>query len=282
MMLILSYFLTASPPVDYEGMEDERYVIIPSSSTPVETELMCAFERGALPSKYTFEWRRLPPNAQVFNDDTRMLSVNVSAGDAAKYRCSVTIVHMTKGNTQEDATYDGPEITVYTKGEFSVYWHTHLLFVSLLLLLLTNGLVILTVLSTLADDNITNISVTIGEPATFSCNFERRDTDFNIIWKVGELEYPCNNLPMDSEFKCNKSGNAGVLQIADTTVVGAGTYIVQCILQPTIDQKYKIDPSFQPQFSENIIRTATLEVVGITSTMGELFQPCVSYFHSLS
>ena len=86
---------------------------------------------------------------------------------------------------------------------------------------------------------------------------------------------------MDSYVKCTMEDNASVLQITDTGAMGAGTHEVQCIFQPNIDPRYRMDPSFQPQFSESATKTATLEVIGITSTMGELFRPCVSYFLSL-
>ena len=147
----------------------------------------------------------------------------------------------------------------------------------------TNVHVILTVLSTLADDDVNNISVTVGNTATFSCKFEKRDTNFSIIWKVGRSEYCSNNMSMIPDvIICSVKGNTSFLQITDTSVTGAGTHEVQCIFQPDIDPRYIMDPSFQSEFNNGDTRTATLEVIGITSTMGELFQPCVSYFHSLS
>ena len=45
-----SNFLTASPPVNYEGMKEERHVIIPSPNTAVDIDLVCAIQPGALAS----------------------------------------------------------------------------------------------------------------------------------------------------------------------------------------------------------------------------------------
>ena len=86
---------------------------------------------------------------------------------------------------------------------------------------------------------------------------------------------------MTPDVECSVKGNTSVLQITDTGVVGAGTHEVQCIFQPDIDPRYIMDPSFKSQFNNSVTRTATLEVIGITSTVGKLFQSCVSYFHSL-
>ena len=133
-----------------------------------------------------------------------------------------------------------------------------------------NGYIICTVLSTLADDNMGYITVTTGDPATFSCEFLRRDTDFNITWKIRGFEYPCDSLQKDSGVQCYIAGNASVLQIVNTTVLGTGTHEVKCILQPNIHQNYTNDVSFQSELNENITRTATLEVMmEVTSTMSE-------------
>ena len=141
---------------------------------------------------------------------------------------------------------------------------------SLLHVNLMDIIIIFTVLSTLADDNISNITVTTGDPATFSCEFLRRDTDFNITWKIRGFEYPCDSLQKDSGVQCYIAGNASVLQIVNTTVLGTGTHEVECILQPNIHQNYTNDVSFQSELNENITRTATLEVMmEVTSTMSE-------------
>ena len=104
----------------YEGLSEERHVIIPSSSTSVV--LVCAIQPGALASKYTFEWEQLTgPSASIgLSQNTSNISVNVSAGETAtKYRCRVTIRHV----GAIDKTYNGPDITVNSRGKFSVHQH---------------------------------------------------------------------------------------------------------------------------------------------------------------
>ena len=208
----------------------------------------------------------------------------VSPGDTEKYRCNARIEHM----MGIEVIYNGPSITVNTNGEFMLYYYS--CSVTLLSVFLfpafhhTNTRhIILTVLSTLTNDNIINNTiVNIGDTATFSCSFLRRDTDFNIIWKIREFEYPCDSLQKDSGVQCYIAGNASVLHIVNTTVLGTGTREVECILQPNIHQNYTNDVSFQSEFNENTTRAVTLEVIGITSTMSEFHCVPFSTFVSLT
>ena len=174
-------------------MNEERYIIIPSSNTAVDIYLLCAIQPGALAAMYSFEWRQLSPSPQVFSETTEILSVMVSPGEAAQYICIATIEHM----EMLDKVYIGPFTTVNTRGEFSVASDPPFVaFLPVSLLSISFSLSLsFTVLSNLADDNIT---VTTGDTATFSCVFLRKDTDFNIIWKIGEFEYPCDSLQKDS------------------------------------------------------------------------------------
>ena len=103
--------------MDYEGKKEERHVIIPSSNTAVDTDLMCAIQPGALPSKYSFQWRQLlsPSGMRILSGETET-SVVVSPGEAARYMCTATIEHV----LGTEVTYNGPEIIVNAKGEFLV------------------------------------------------------------------------------------------------------------------------------------------------------------------
>ena len=115
-----------------------------------------------------------------------------------------------------------------------------------------------TVLSTLAN-------VTIGEPATFYCSILKRDTDFNITWKIdNNEEYICDRYSTDSSDSnifCSFNDSLSVLH---TGSLGTGTHTVQCVLQQIIPENFTSDDSFLAEFGDNfVILTVTCELCGI-------------------
>ena len=123
-----------------------------------------------------------------------------------------------------------------------------------------------TVLSTLAEE-IGNVSVTVGEPATFYCSILKRDTVFNITWRIDNNEYICDRystVSSDSNIFCSFNDSLSVLQIKDTGSLGTGTHTVQCALQQIIPENFTSDDSFLAEFGDNfVILTVTCELCGI-------------------
>ena len=126
------------------------------------------------------------------------------------------------------------------------------------------------VLTTLVDDdgpNKLNVSVTIGEPANFSCTVSDGDTNFTIIWKIGGQEYYCDDEPeIGADIECEMNDHVSMLYIQSTSLFGVGIHEVQCIFQPNIHPNYANDPSFLLEFNENTTKTKTLEILNSYTT----------------
>ena len=126
------------------------------------------------------------------------------------------------------------------------------------------------VLSTLADIQVLDsVSVDIGEPATVSCAIIVGDTDFQIIWRISNSEYHCDENKIYVSINCNIVGNISLLQIEDTSFLGAGSHVVQCILQPNIHPNYTNDPSFLHRLNNNIMKTIIL-MINSTSKLNSI------------
>ena len=123
----------------------------------------------------------------------------------------------------------------------------------------------------------------MGKYRHFVCHFlSKFEPKNNILQNIVRiLLKSCKSekeLLLQTLFQCDIVGNASVLQIVNTNVLGAGTHEVECILQPNIHQNYTNDVSFRSKFNENITRTATLEVMmEVTSTMSEFH--CFPFSH---
>ena len=241
----------ASPPKRYEGQTEDRYFIIRSAAEPVN--LSCAIQPGALEEKYTVGWSRSVGDLPLIGIDETLFNISqtVSSSTPTTFNCTVEIEHK-PGKEKE---YEGPRVTVHTKGEV-------LLANSLIRFIINLLIILFLVLSTLANDVIDDLSVAFGEPANFSCGIVEGDTDFDLLWRIGQSEYRCNDSEMDSNIKCKTNRSVNVFQIENTTAVGGGTYQVQCVMMPGIELNYRSDPSFKPKFAEDVVRTATLMVIG--------------------
>ena len=106
-------FPSASPTMNYDDMEEERYFIIDTPDTPVY--LPCAIQPGALAEKYSIiSWTQTTATGQLqITNTTFAICPVVSPGEPTDFRCRVEIEHMT-GITED---YGGPTVTVNTAGE---------------------------------------------------------------------------------------------------------------------------------------------------------------------
>ena len=111
MMIVLNppLSLAASPSIDYENTEVERYFIISSSETPID--FPCSIEPGGLVEKYEVKWTQ-DPWKQLLRQ-TFSISPVVTPESPIMFQCHVTIEH-TNGIHN---IYNGPEVTVNTKGQ---------------------------------------------------------------------------------------------------------------------------------------------------------------------
>ena len=118
-----------------------------------------------------------------------------------------------------------------------------------------------TVLSTL--NEIEDASVTIGDPATFTCYAAKGDTDFSISWKVDDEVYTCDASDTSSEnihcFMMNDT--VSVLRIDNTTTLATMSHTVECMLRHSIPTKFLEDCSLPPAPEcDDVIRSATLNL----------------------
>ena len=95
------------------------------------------------------------------------------------------------------------------------------------------------------EDDLNDTLLIIGNSTKLSCPFSS-GTDFDIYWKVDGDRYNCTDTP-DGGISCNNSAllSQSILSIEDTNSLGAGNHVVQCVLEQTIPNNFKSDPSFR-------------------------------------
>ena len=113
------------------------------------------------------------------------------------------------------------------------------------------------------EGDLSDTSVTIGNPTNLSCPFSS-GTDFDIYWTIGDDRYDCDisDTP-DGGISCTNSTaplSQIILSIEDTNSLGAGEYPVECVLEQTIPDNFKNDPSFRTELNSltEMSRSATL------------------------
>ena len=108
-------FPLASPAMNYDEVEEERYFIIETPDTSVH--LPCAIQPGGLAEKYSIiSWTQTTATGQLqITNTTFAICPVVSPGEPTQFRCRVEIEHNNDGSgiTKE---YDGPTVTVNTAG----------------------------------------------------------------------------------------------------------------------------------------------------------------------
>ena len=239
-------FFAASPPADYTTPKMPQYILFPTRESTREVTLTCAIQPGALSESYSVVWRRIKPTGVRYSDGTFSVTVNETtemSSVPSEYQCTVNIQH----NSAVNKPYEPARLIVQKKGELSFLSNSLVMYRSL-----SN-----TVLSTL--NEIEDASVTIGDPATFTCYAAKGDTDFSISWKVDEVPYTCDaSDALDAStdnVHCSMNEDSSELKIENTTSLGVGSYTVECILQHTIPSDFQGDC---PTFCANVTQSATL------------------------
>ena len=111
------------------------------------------------------------------------------------------------------------------------------------------------------DSDIQNVTITEEVNANFTCNFSKGDIDSTVKWRVGGREYDCvtaeEDIGADSN-GCYTNETQSVLLIRNSSSFTPDiTYTVQCILQQSIPQEFRDDPSFNEEFNEFLTNTTS-------------------------
>ena len=136
------------------------------------------------------------------------------------------------------------------------------------------------------EGEIENVSISRGESAEFTCKFSKGDVDIDINWSVGDIVFDeCGSKEKDISPDgngCYTTNTESVLLLQNTSVFDARPYPVQCVLQQTITEDFREDPTFQnysntltsssylfvqPK-SENYANTLIIESVDYTLYVG--------------
>ena len=115
------------------------------------------------------------------------------------------------------------------------------------------------VLSTLAG-KIEDVTITIGEAATFVCNILTYDTDYNIVWRISNVTYNVTYNCVDG-IHCSVNESHSVLHVDNTESLGPGSYRVLCTLRQILPANFTTDGSFLAEFGNDIVREGTLHYV---------------------
>ena len=115
------------------------------------------------------------------------------------------------------------------------------------------------------EGDLHDTSVIIGISTKLSCPFSS-GTDFDIYWTVDGDRYDCDisNTP-DGGISCNNSDPLpqSILSIEDTTSLGGGGHMVECVLEQTIPVNFRNDLSFRTVLNSltETSRSATLMII---------------------
>ena len=77
------------------------------------------------------------------------------------------------------------------------------------------------VLSTLAEDVVVAVPVSVGMVATVTCKIIKEDTDFSISWRMDDQKV-CDEDTPTNDITCSTNATHGVLQLENTTSLGVG------------------------------------------------------------
>ena len=114
-------------------------------------------------------------------------------------------------------------------------------------------------LSTLAEDVVVAVPVSVGMVATVTCKIIKEDTDFSISWRMDDQKVCDEDTPTD-DITCFTNATHGVLQLESTTSLSVGSHTVECVLEQEIDQLFRDDPSFLKEYEAVVVRSGVLEI----------------------
>ena len=115
-------------------------------------------------------------------------------------------------------------------------------------------------LSTLAEDAVVAVPVSVGTVATVTCKIIKEDTKFSISWRVDDQKVCDEDTPTD-DITCSTNATHGVLQLENTISLGVGNHKVECVLEQDIDPSFIEDPSFEDEYEAVVVRSGVLEIL---------------------
>ena len=126
------------------------------------------------------------------------------------------------------------------------------------------------VLATIEND-IQSVSLVEGERATFTCEFRKGSiSDIGINWSVGDISFnECDSTENDITPDGNGCYTNDTHSVLVINTLVPGSYPVQCILEQSIPEDFKNDPSFQENFN-NITRSASLTIQPTSNSLYSL------------
>ena len=98
--------------MNYDGVTEDRYIVLPGQTRSREIELSCAIRPGALRDQYSVQWIQANPNKIIDTNQFELLQ-SINASSQFQYHCEVTIQH----NTAIERVYNGPRINIQTNGK---------------------------------------------------------------------------------------------------------------------------------------------------------------------
>ena len=123
-------------------------------------------------------------------------------------------------------------------------------------------------------NDVQSVSVFEAEEVTFTCEFSKGNTtDIDIDWTFDDNIFECGSSEDDiapDDNGCYTKDTHSVLLLRDISSLAVGSYPVQCILQQSIPDVFRNDPSFQENFN-SITRSASLTI----EAKSKLFPKCM-------
>ena len=115
-------------------------------------------------------------------------------------------------------------------------------------------------LSTLAEDAVVAVPVSVGTVAMVTCKIIKKDTNFSISWRMDGRKVCDEDTPTD-DITCFTNATHGVLQLENTTSLGVGNHTVECVLEQEIEPSFIEDPSFEDEYEAVVVRSGVLEIL---------------------
>ena len=112
--------------------------------------------------------------------------------------------------------------------------------------------------------NITNMTVTKGERANFTCQYSRHGNNDSIVfWTVGNHRFDCVTSEegvAPGNNGCYENDEESHLVIGNLAMFGSGEFPVRCNLEQSLGEEYVNDPSFDNEFDDVITIEAFLSI----------------------
>ena len=113
------------------------------------------------------------------------------------------------------------------------------------------------------DGGLQDLSISRGEEAEFTCNFNKGDNNVTIKWKIDDVDHNCSEVAIETEsvYNCSTGDSQSVLQVKNSNKLFIGDHSVQCILNQNIPKDFQEDYWFDENLNSLTTRTAALTII---------------------